>query len=187
MTQPVPSSEGSDCSIRVRMPSVTTSMRAPGTPRRGCDSRRSADGLAQRLGHALGRGGRQRQRGSSMTMRPRTTSSSASNARGLARAGRHHQDSTAMRSQRGGQFGNTASMGGASVMGRGIKNVAPVQGQWINGPSEAAWDRKINAAFTVASDSAAQPPVPAATKPSDASVGQTRRRGAHLIIHISHI
>ena len=31
MTQPTPSSEGSDCSIRVRMPSVTTSIRLPGT------------------------------------------------------------------------------------------------------------------------------------------------------------
>ena len=72
-TRPTPSSAGSSCSMRVRMPSVTTSMRVCG-PTSRVQPHAIADGLADRLAQqcapcAAPRRAAASRRGSSMTMR----------------------------------------------------------------------------------------------------------------------
>ena len=120
-TAATPSSDGSSRIRRVKMPSVTTSMRVRARDLRAeahARADRLADLLAQRRRHARGRGARgepaRLQHQDLLVLRPRLVEQHQRHARGLAGAGRRDQHGGVVRASAAVSPGSAASMGSGS-------------------------------------------------------------------------
>ena len=119
MTQPMPASAASSCSMRVRMPSVTTSMRVSRLTRVSSRVRNptvSADRFAEQLRHAAGDGARRNaarlEHQDLLSLQPGTLQQGERHDGALAGARRRLQQHAACRASA------SRSAGSASLMGR---------------------------------------------------------------------